>query len=61
MRKMSKKSYSKRVKITKTGKVLRRNSHQGHNQAKVTSKVKRQRRKLVKFNAYAKKLKRDIF
>ncbi|MGC8651111.1 MAG: 50S ribosomal protein L35 [Minisyncoccia bacterium] len=58
---MTKKAYLKRVKITKTGKVLRRTGHQGHNQAKETPKVKRQRRKIVSFSAYAKKIKRDTF
>jgi ribosomal protein L35 len=58
---MNKKSYAKRIKITKTGKVLRRNGHQGHNQAKETSKVKQQRRRTISFTAYAKQLKRDTF
>jgi ribosomal protein L35 len=46
---MSKKSILKRVKITKNSKVLRRVSHQGHNQAKKPPKIKRAHRKMVYF------------
>jgi ribosomal protein L35 len=58
---MGKASIQKRVKITKTGKVLRRVSHQGHNQAKESPKIKQQRKKDVLFRIYAKQVKRDIF
>jgi len=58
---MGKTSIQKRIKITKTGKVLRRISHQGHNQAKESSKTKQQRKKRVSFHLYEKQVKRDIF
>jgi len=58
---MGKTSIQKRIKITKTGKVLRRLSHQGHNQAKKSSKTKQQGRKRVSFHLYEKQIKRDIF
>lgn len=58
---MGKTSFQKRIKITKTGKVLRRVSHQGHNQAKESPKTKQQRKKCVSFHLYAKQVKRDIF
>jgi len=61
MKKMGKTSIQKRIKITKRGKVLRRISHQGHNQAKQSSKTKQQRRKDASFHLYAKQVKRDIF
>jgi len=57
---MGKTSIRKRIKITKTGKVLRRSSHQGHNQAKESSEIKQQRRKRISFDLYAKQVKRDI-
>jgi ribosomal protein L35 len=61
MKKMGKTSIQKRIKITKTGKVLRRISNQGHNQAKKSSKTKQQSRKSASFHLYAKQVKRDIF
>jgi ribosomal protein L35 len=61
MKKMGKTSIQKRIKITKTGKVLRRLGHQGHNQAKKSSKTKQQGRKRVSFYLYEKQVKRDIF
>jgi ribosomal protein L35 len=61
MKKMGKTSIQKRIKITKRGKVLRRVSHQGHNQAKESPKTKQQRKKNVPFLLYAKQIKRDIF
>lgn len=57
---MAKKSIQKRIKITKKGKVLRRPSHQGHNQAKKSSKLKQKKRKLVSFKIYTKHIKRII-
>lgn len=44
---MSKNLIDKRIKFTKRGKILRRHSHIGHNQAKKKSKIKRARRGLV--------------
>jgi len=38
MKNLKQKSYRKRIKITKQGKMLRRASHQGHNQAKQPAK-----------------------
>lgn len=55
------KSYRKRLKITKQGKILRRVAHQGHNQAKESPKIKRQRRKTVPFDFAINKLKKHIF
>ncbi|OGZ61302.1 MAG: 50S ribosomal protein L35 [Candidatus Spechtbacteria bacterium RIFCSPLOWO2_01_FULL_46_10] len=43
----TKKAVSKRFKITSTGKILRRPSHQGHFNAKQTGKERRMKRKLV--------------
>ncbi len=43
----TRKSITKRFKITKTGKILRRISGQDHNRAKKTGKRVRQGRKLV--------------
>ena len=44
----TRKSITKRFKITKTGKVLRRPCGQDHHRAKKTGKQKRQSRKWVK-------------
>ncbi len=56
MKKMGKNLIESRIKLTKRGKILRRSSHIGHNQAKKTSKVKRAKRSLVS----ASHLKKDI-
>ena len=62
MKNLKQKSYRKRIKITKQGKMLRRVSHQGHNQAKQPSKIKRQRKKLVPLShpKYVKKLQKTF-
>jgi len=44
---MSKRTFQKRFKVTKTGKIIRRHSNLGHNKAKKNSKIKRQNKKLV--------------
>jgi len=55
----TRKSISKRFKITKTGKVLRRATGQDHFRAKKSGKKVRQRRKWVRLaKAEAKKIKR---
>lgn len=56
MKKMGKNLIDKRIKLTKSGKILRRHSHIGHNQAKKKSKVKRAKRGLVCIS----NLKKDI-
>ncbi|MCR4261130.1 MAG: 50S ribosomal protein L35 [Candidatus Colwellbacteria bacterium] len=43
---MARKSYTKRIKITKTGKLLRRKQGLGHNKAKLTGGATRQKRNL---------------
>ncbi|NMB92340.1 MAG: 50S ribosomal protein L35 [Parcubacteria group bacterium] len=57
---MSKNSIRKRIKITKTGKILRRCAHQGHNQAKQSSKIKRRRKKSIFLSTHTKHIKRII-
>ncbi|HOK17271.1 MAG TPA: hypothetical protein PL164_00710 [Candidatus Paceibacterota bacterium] len=57
MKKMGKNLIESRIKLTKRGKILRRPSHIGHNQAKKKSKVKRSKRGLIS----ASHLKKDIF
>jgi len=47
---MAKKSYTKRIKVTKTGKLLRRKKGLGHAKAKKRSKIISQKRNLVKVN-----------
>ena len=55
----TRKSITKRFKITKTGKVLRRATGQGHNRAKKTGNQIRKCRKMVKLcNVDAKKIKK---
>ena len=44
---MAKKTFTKRIKVTKTGKLLRRKKGLGHARAKKSSKVMRNKRKLV--------------
>lgn len=43
----TKKNISRRIKITKTGKFLRRATHQNHFRSKLTGKQIRQKRKLI--------------
>ncbi|MBU2101183.1 50S ribosomal protein L35 [Patescibacteria group bacterium] len=43
---MAKKSYTKRIKVTKTGKLLRRKKGLGHNRAKKTRKAISQNRNM---------------
>lgn len=45
---MAKKSYTKRIKVTKTGKLLRRKKGLGHAKSKKSSKVVRQKRLMKK-------------
>ena len=45
---MAKKSYTKRIKVTKTGKLLRRKKGLGHAKSKKSSKVVRQKRRMKK-------------
>ncbi len=47
MKTKTKKSITKRFKLTKTGKLLRRATGQNHNRSKQTGKAKRQKRKWV--------------
>lgn len=57
MKKMGKNLIDSRIKITKSGKVLRRPSHISHNQAKKKSKIKRLKRGLVSVT----QLKNELF
>jgi len=57
---MSNNSIRKRTKITKSGKILRRIGHQGHNQAKQSSKTKRRRKKSIPFLINTKHIKRSF-
>ncbi|PIR97939.1 MAG: 50S ribosomal protein L35 [Candidatus Colwellbacteria bacterium CG10_big_fil_rev_8_21_14_0_10_42_22] len=43
---MAKKSYTKRIKVTKTGKLLRRKKGLGHNRSKKKTKVVNQKRNM---------------
>ncbi len=43
----TKKAISKRIKITKGGKFLRRATHQDHFRSRLTGKQKRQKRKMI--------------
>ena len=45
---MAKKSYTKRIKVTKTGKLLRRKKGLGHAKAKKRGKIISQKRNLTK-------------
>lgn len=49
---MSRNLIDKRIKITKKGKLLRRPSRISHNLAKKPSKVKRQKRQVVKVEKF---------
>ncbi len=61
MKSKTRKSISKRFKITKNGKVLRKKIGQDHNRAKKTSKVIRKKRKWVEVSVpEAKKIKKII-
>lgn len=55
------KSFSKRIRITKTGKVLRRQMAQDHFRAKRTGKQTRNKRKSVSFDSYDGKKFKNIF
>jgi len=57
----TKKSYTKRFKLTKTGKVLRRSTGQDHYRSKKTGKQIRQKRRWVELSApLAKKVKKYL-
>jgi len=56
MKKMGKNLIDKRIKVTKSGKILRRPSHIGHNQAKKNSKTKRSKRGLILVNDFKKNI-----
>ena len=49
--KKTKKALTKRFKITKTGKILRRASGQNHYRAKMTGQARRKARKWVQISA----------
>jgi len=51
---MRRKLFKKRLKITKTGKILRRSANLGHNKAKVSSKVKRRRKRPISMPKHTK-------
>lgn len=46
-KKMGKKAIKKRIVLTKNGKIIRRLSHLGHNQAKLPDKTKHRLKKRV--------------
>ena len=56
-----KKSISSRVRVTKTGKILRRKMAQDHFRAKRTGKKTRDKRKAVSFSAVEMKTLRKYF
>jgi large subunit ribosomal protein L35 len=59
--KKTKKALTKRFKITKTGKILRRASGQNHYRAKMTGKARRESRKWVQISpSEIKRIKRYI-
>ena len=47
---MARKTYTKRVKVTKTGKLLRRKKGSGHNKTKNKTKVSNQKRNMTKIS-----------
>lgn len=51
---MRRKLFKKRLKITKSGKILRRSSNLGHTKAKDPSKVKRRRKRLISMPKHTK-------
>lgn len=53
---MRKKLFKKRLKTTKTGKILRRSSNLGHTKAKDPSKIKRRRKKLISISKQKKSI-----
>ncbi len=62
MKPKTRKSISKRFKITKTGKILRRATGQNHYRTKKTSKQKRNKRKWVEVSkSEVKKIKKLLF
>lgn len=53
---MRRKLFKKRLRITKTGKILRRSANLGHTKAKDPSKVKRRRKKLICMSKHTKSI-----
>lgn len=53
------KLFRKRLKKTKTGKIIRRSSHLGHKKAKEAAKVKRRRQRPVLVQKQRKKILKD--
>ncbi len=53
---MRRKLFKKRLRITKTGKILRRSSNLGHTKAKDPSKVKRRRKRLISMPKHIKSI-----
>lgn len=53
---MRKKLFRKRLKVTKTGKILRRSSNLGHTKSKDPSKVKRRRQRIISIEKYKKSI-----
>jgi len=51
---MRRKLFKKRLKITKSGKILRRSANLGHTKAKDSSKVKRGRKRLISMPKHTK-------
>lgn len=51
---MRRKLFKKRLRITKTGKILRRSANLGHTKAKDSSKIKRSRKRLISMPKHTK-------
>lgn len=53
------KLFRKRLKKTKTGKIIRRSSHLGHKKAKESAKIKRRRQRPILVEKQRKKILKD--
>ncbi len=53
---MRRKLFKKRLRITKSGKILRRSANLGHTKAKDSSKVKRRRKRLISMSKHIKSI-----
>ena len=53
---MRRKLFKKRLRITTSGKILRRSANLGHTKAKDSSKVKRRRKRLISMSKHIKSI-----
>lgn len=58
---MRRKLFKKRLRMTKTGKILRRSSNLGHTKAKDPAKVKRRRQGLISMEGHKKNIIKNAY